>query len=832
MTSREEERIRRERKLICDWNFEKQAMTWAIWSLFLLYSVQFANASGDVRITDVSEKDRDILKKSNLPECNFSVSNSSIEYFRSKLKVFESEFIRFRISFKNLTVVKNTSPGVFQPDLWVWTVRSPHGNYSYLSWNLEYGILSFSLLETKVYVIRYVDLVTNQSECSVQFGSDATTRSISKALMQIIDMIKEGVPKYERNYMCYLSEVPGIRTTVSYTAALYLSFPVTFINYKCCMYVYSFAKGRFRPFNCNRFVEKWKLLTHGPYFLGVIILLFFPIVLFGIGACISKGDQLLSRDIQLESLLPNETPKHDYWVYLDGNSPITVLNVLSQPLDCLRRNHPILNSRLRRLICVCFAPMLIYLQLYMFKDGYVHSYNEPLTTISVRDLVKIGKPLGFLALYGDMSDMRKTFVPILGGPIGVIILYFSLALVFIVCPKSLKEIVHKGLPQQSDVSPLFDGLGEMPRSGVCYRDLDTGYERASEICKQRVYFLFSPSQWRKVIRIQRKRFEIDSVHTSLMRTKINPLMFLFKLILCTIEVFIYVPYFLCPFFSFCAILLKGTVVKIMDTRNSFKRFGKIVSSPVVWLFGTVLILGAIVVFGYCVCLVFLESFIYLAQIAIYCFAALILFPTIAFGYLFFFVTLVYYLAHLVRDFGDGYSRLLEIAVNKSIELEQAVNVVIDKDKTLQVMNVNQHFETVRVNGEEIAVLTETQIKIQSRFQRKQMVRHNKFAPGIPRELFNNIVNEKRQVYAEMVNLLIHLTVIMTLISVTLTLVYTFNSEFNTDESEVLHIVFTVIVGFIPKLVEMFLKGGSDAGRKEIEEKEIGEIVENYWKNRD
>ncbi|XP_052774747.1 uncharacterized protein LOC128213225 isoform X2 [Mya arenaria] len=719
-------------------------MTWKILLLYMLYNVVFAEASAEVKSADFPEMNHQkVLKNISLPECKFSVANESKRQFRSRLRVFDVNLIRFRIRWNSSNVMNSTLPGVFQPDLWVWSYRLPLGNFSYLTWNLEYGTLSFSILETKLYAIRYIDLVTTQKKCSVTFGSTETTSSISHSLMEMVHVFKHDVPKYEYNYMCYLSEVPGI----------------------------------------------------------------------------SEGDQIIPRNVEMGPLLSTDTPGED-WVYLDGNSPLTVLNVLSQPLDCLRRNHPILNSRLRRLICVVFAPMLIYLKLYMFKDGYLYSYNEKVTSISVRDLVKFGKPIGFLALYGDISDMNKTFVPILGGPIVVMILYFSLAIILIVCPKSLKQIVHNGLPRKSDVSPLFDGNEDIPRSRVCYRASDRGYKRASEICKQRVYLLITTDQWRRVFSIQRKRFESDGTHSSLIRRIIKPLTFSIQVFLCMLEVFIYVLFFLFPLFTFGEIMIKGTVVTIMDTRNSFKKHGFLVSNSVVWFFITGLGLGAVIVFGYCVCLVFLESFIYLAQIALYCFVALIVFPAIAFGYLFFFATIVYYLAHLLRDFGDGYSRLLEITVNKCIDLEGNKTVLVLKDETI----------TIRVNGEEIVPI-ETQIKIQSRVHNVQMVMHKDFAPGIPRELFNKIVQEKRPVNAQMMNLIVHLTIIITLITLTLTLVSEISAGFTTDQSEVLHIVFTVIVGFIPKLVEMFLKGGSEIGSKEIEKKAIGEIVEKFWENR-
>ncbi|XP_052774745.1 uncharacterized protein LOC128213225 isoform X1 [Mya arenaria] len=795
-------------------------MTWKILLLYMLYNVVFAEASAEVKSADFPEMNHQkVLKNISLPECKFSVANESKRQFRSRLRVFDVNLIRFRIRWNSSNVMNSTLPGVFQPDLWVWSYRLPLGNFSYLTWNLEYGTLSFSILETKLYAIRYIDLVTTQKKCSVTFGSTETTSSISHSLMEMVHVFKHDVPKYEYNYMCYLSEVPGIRTSFAYKAGLYFSYPVTFLNYKCCTYAYSFYKLKFIGFDCNKFVDKWQLLTHGPYFFGLILLLFFPIFLFAISAGISEGDQIIPRNVEMGPLLSTDTPGED-WVYLDGNSPLTVLNVLSQPLDCLRRNHPILNSRLRRLICVVFAPMLIYLKLYMFKDGYLYSYNEKVTSISVRDLVKFGKPIGFLALYGDISDMNKTFVPILGGPIVVMILYFSLAIILIVCPKSLKQIVHNGLPRKSDVSPLFDGNEDIPRSRVCYRASDRGYKRASEICKQRVYLLITTDQWRRVFSIQRKRFESDGTHSSLIRRIIKPLTFSIQVFLCMLEVFIYVLFFLFPLFTFGEIMIKGTVVTIMDTRNSFKKHGFLVSNSVVWFFITGLGLGAVIVFGYCVCLVFLESFIYLAQIALYCFVALIVFPAIAFGYLFFFATIVYYLAHLLRDFGDGYSRLLEITVNKCIDLEGNKTVLVLKDETI----------TIRVNGEEIVPI-ETQIKIQSRVHNVQMVMHKDFAPGIPRELFNKIVQEKRPVNAQMMNLIVHLTIIITLITLTLTLVSEISAGFTTDQSEVLHIVFTVIVGFIPKLVEMFLKGGSEIGSKEIEKKAIGEIVEKFWENR-
>ncbi|XP_052815755.1 uncharacterized protein LOC128242578 [Mya arenaria] len=618
------------------------------------------------------------------------------------------------------------------------------------------------------------------------------------------------------------------RNTVAYKAAVYLKYPAPYIRYRCCEYRYNFFNSSYQPIKCNFFISDLNLCTIDPYILGVIILLYFPIVLFRVCAFISKGDQIVARDLEMHPVVDSNNYEIDDWIYLDGTSPITISNTLSYPLRDFRKHHPVAMSRLRRFLCTLVTPCFIYLEMFMFKDGYITGHTNNIT-IYVNDMVNAGVPVGFLSLFGDKHKRMDNFVPALGGPVGVMTLYFSLAFVLIVLPRSLKQIVENGLPSHSDGFPLLIGFEEILSFSSSSTVLEPGYERASVICRNSVYMVFSERFWRRVLRIQRQRFKCHGIHSNrCVQICLTCIIFIFKLIFCIFEALCCFVFYVIPFFMFSLIMIKGAVRTIMETRHSFKRRFQFLNRTVIWIIVTLIISLTFVLFTYCLCLVFLESFVLISQIAIYCFIALVLFPTISFGYLFFFTAFVYYIAHLVQRFGDGYSHLLEDAIKLSIELDTKEHRTFIKDSTLYVPSVSQSIKTVIIHDCTIEVPVNAQMEIQLRRSTLPKVKCKGLAHGIPKELFERIVNSKRPIYVKLLNLVFHFALIMTLITVSIRLTSQFNSEFTSDESEMLHIVFTVVVGVIPRVVEMFLKGGSDAGKKQIERGEIERIIHEYW----
>ena len=87
-------------------------------------------------------------RKCNQTKCKFKISNKSIEYFHSGLLEEDPKFMKFEIRF-NRSQFFNATSDTFQPTKWNWTYNSSRGMYPYLYWNVDFGVLSFGLLEAK-----------------------------------------------------------------------------------------------------------------------------------------------------------------------------------------------------------------------------------------------------------------------------------------------------------------------------------------------------------------------------------------------------------------------------------------------------------------------------------------------------------------------------------------------------------------------------------------------------------------------------------------------------------------------------------------------------------
>jgi len=98
--------------------------------------------------------------RSELKICEFEVDNSSRNYFDTRLKLLNPNFIKFKIEFVNVTLKnegnKRVQPRMFKPQLWFWTYRPVEGHFPYLGLNVDSGLLSFDLLNSRSKEVDYV----------------------------------------------------------------------------------------------------------------------------------------------------------------------------------------------------------------------------------------------------------------------------------------------------------------------------------------------------------------------------------------------------------------------------------------------------------------------------------------------------------------------------------------------------------------------------------------------------------------------------------------------------------------------------------------------------
>ncbi|WAR12164.1 hypothetical protein MAR_026344 [Mya arenaria] len=392
--------------------------------------------------------------------CNFTLNSTSQKYFDNRVQQMQPKFVRFHLEIRRnmstrLNITYNDT--LFKPRLWFWTYDTPTGHYPYLTLNIDHGILSFGLLDAKTYDVDFIllePLLTANQTCSIHFGQNESMIHLTNALRSLVANAADYEEyKYETNYFCYLVENREMKQSWTYFAALYFNFPAPLINFECCVVSFTYSNNKIVVHGCNKQFAKWDLCVYGPYILGVLILLYFPILLFEICDALAKGDIVESFDYdmiaELDVPLSPEPSWESDWMFLDGKPPVTFFGVI-----------------------MLLVPFVIYIKILMYSDGI----GKDKLKITVSDFAERGTGLGFLAILGNTTENRiKSFVPAFGGPVGMALIYYILGVVLLVFPRNLIQIVENGMPTRRGWSPLFLGVDEILHIGMVNHETVPGF---------------------------------------------------------------------------------------------------------------------------------------------------------------------------------------------------------------------------------------------------------------------------------------------------------------------------------------------------------------------
>ncbi|XP_060591541.1 uncharacterized protein LOC132746429 [Ruditapes philippinarum] len=758
--------------------------------------------------------------------CSFKVWEQSKNFYESRLIALKPNFMHFTLELGNYTY--NSTPGIFRPLHWVWTYSSPTVSYPYLAWNIDHGLLSFSLLDVKTVVIPFVKLIV-ENKCDVNFGTFGTTYGIVKALSGLItNMSNEDYHRYEESYFCYLAEAPGIRERMEYYAALYLLYPISFLNYNCCVLWYSYFEESYIQNCTNEQPSKWEQCKLGPYILGIIIFMYFPILLLDVCAWLSKDEHIIQHNVELTNEMqdgyePLDNDEKD-WVYLNGNPPLTMLESFSFLFCGMNRNHPVLVSRIRRVICILLAPCVVFIQIVM----YSHGIGTAEAKITVNELVNFGMPMGFLSLLADRKDRIKVFAPLFGGPVCLLIMYYILALVFLVFPRSLKQIVERGMPDSNIPSPFFLHVDEIIKLSMLSETTEPGYKNAALACKCSIYMLFNTMFWERVLEIQKERFCTIPFNTSRLICSLKVIVFPFYLLFCFLEIILCIVFYALPVFGLVTIMVKGAVKSFFMSRVRSRHVSFIFRNPLSIMFGTITVIAMFLFFIYSVCLIFIESFSFISQIIIFCFVAVIVYPSVAFGYLFFFVVLLYYMVRLVKDFSDGYLELLSIAVEKSNDLYGQINHMSVFNGELLLTNVQVHeIRGIRVNDQRLDIPQNVLQRFNKGNSVKRIVEKDSIF-GIPKRLFDVLVKVHRPVHIQVLKIFFQLVFVICLVIITMSITSKFATGATSEISDVMHVIFIVTVGALPRVLEVAFMNSSESLKREISIRRIEQTIKQFW----
>ena len=767
---------------------------------------------------------------------SMTVDERSINYFRSRLQIAAPNFIRFRVVFSG-DCTNNSYPGytseTFEPYNWVWTYKSSRAVYPYMHWNVDYNLLSFGLLDTKTLWNDPYILFNVKGNCSdITLGTATTTYRLAEQLMVLVSRLSEDnktITEYQESYFCYLAEAPGFRNSIWYHIGIYLDYPTSSINYNCCKTFYDYTKSKYSYFCHNSQAKKWMICTSGPYFLGIILFLYLPILLLRTTAWLTKND----HDENGESREPHEnTPlmgskkvsQNDQWedvdwVVLDGNAPKSFADLFASLFSA---NHPVQMSRIQRLLFVLLGPSIVFVRIWVY-----HNQAQDL----IQKLIPRGVSVGFLVLLGEINTFQSiAFVFLLAS-------YFVLGVLFLVIPRSIQDVIENGIPRVgSSLSPLCMAAKDIRCISQVSASDKPGYKNAANLFLCSFYMLFTADFWKTLFYIQKTRFVEAFCLQSAFKYKwcICIIILPLYILACVLEIVLCTVYYATPLCMLIVIIVRGAVKTIsMAVRHNLlsserNKLSMLLKNKLVLGVFSLVVAAMFIFYVYTFCLVFVESFFFISQILVFSYVAVLVYPAAAFGYLYFGIVLLYYMFRLVRGFGAKYLALLNEIVEACMQIEEQDNYLHVYDGNLVISSAKiTRLRSIKINEVNVPVAENTLQKIKELKRKHKLLILKNNTYGIRRELFNYVVRKHLPVHQQVLRVVFHLALIVIFLFETIRLTTKFVNNPTSEISDVMHVVFVVTVCALPRVLEVALLDSSEHIHREIRMRKLQNTITEY-----
>ena len=590
-----------------------------------------------------------------MKECKLQLNDKSISKFRQIVYNNDLSFAYLHLEMEQPLHLKE-SKYVVGVSHWVWTFYGRHGGLEFLRWPIEFQIWSLGLLNS--FVGGPFDMFINKAggNCSyLNVGEDSTDLAISRALVNLTYALHEPTDgQYDSSFWCYR------KRTYLYPEYLYLICqhivcPFVAIKYSCCSFVYNIEKQH-REVKCGKeflYDQVWWL---APVFVAILLFSFFPLIIFRIAAAIWKDAKESSS---------NSFTK-DY-MFLDRTNQITLLKTLCSPFSFVARKSPVCFSRVVRFSIPFFSFSVIGLQIIL--DHMVFPKY-------VEECVRKGVPMGFRSMASGFRRSAVNFLPYLGGPYVACSAYLLITCFLVSVPKSLFQTLSSSLginfdtPRNSALlSPFRLTVPVLERYGSVSIRKRHGYKRIYAVYVAQMNLLINIKFWKIVYDLHLDRWK--NFRTSIGRACLLPL----YLILCFLEIILCILVYGFPIISFGINIFRA--YRNLLLRNVHNRVWK----PFVVFFSVTLVF-CVVFFLFMFCTIFLDTCLFIARVCIFTYTGIILYPRVAYGYLIFLATAVYYLWDSIENFSRYYFQLLRttVSVCESVERSDDVEPLVKKSR--------------------------------------------------------------------------------------------------------------------------------------------------------
>lgn len=710
-------------------------------------------------------------------ECNLTASHVSKGHFRYKVARGQLNFVFTHLKFSpqiNVSILDFVVDGM----VWTWTYFGDNGGFRFLSHPTEASVWSLGLLHKSVGgIIDPIDITleTNGCQTEIEIGNETSTLKIGHALKDILSSQYKTHEDYQANFWCYWRR-RWVPSHWIYILCLHVVNPLPHVEYRCCARHFS-PKKMLWELDCskkNTFVNDF--MWYIPFISGCIFFLNMPLFVFWFAWRISseKKCSLSSTDIirtadETEDGL--QTNGNDV-VFLTEENAVTLFKTLFSPCFKRIRVHPVLSSRLKRVLfialtLVCIAIQFAFDSMWTF-DGYVSS------------CVETGVPMGFRSIRVGYARSRKNFLPMLGGPVIALSLYVVFSFALIVFPKHLPTLLESGLSKRSHnddeyrLSPLLLSNDIVQLLSSVRLSSRNSYRRIVDYLQMHMFCILNFRFWTLCVSIQKSRF------TRLKHAFLRIIFFLPYVILCFMETCICLIFYGLPLSVYLKFTLKAFTIR------AFESLGEGISNlPLCFLLRIVslsVISCAWLIHSFMLCTIYLDAVIFISRIIVYSYEGIVLYPKISYGYIIFIVTVIYYVVKTKNDFGKYYQNILRHLIKVCVKRK-----------------------AMYIDGSLI-------VKRQGEYK------------GVPTELFDAVVERIKPRRVKVFTSVVKIIVIVFIASVTLLLMLRMN-EFNHIDVLV-HVGTTLFICALPKLVEQISNRNNRLANQKLDT-EIQKVLNDF-----
>lgn len=792
-----------------------------------------AKVNDDTAIPSVSGTQYDLDAQKRLPICKVTLNKNSAKILQSAFQYYEPNFARLKLVFKGKHV--GFTKEVIQPFIWYWTFYSTHELFAYLKWPADFSVLSFGLLDSRTLPDGHrLYLTVSDTECFLQIGDFNSVMAIAEALgnftrdFLVPTRIEENL---SYSYWCYHAEIPNKQHNFLHSLRAYTGFPIQVAAYNCCNTVNDRLNKSIMHVDCNRkqiYRSFASLLV--PYLMTLVAFAFFPVFLLQFSDATAASDHRLSDQQQILPVNEDETGAGLSYIYFDGSPPISISKYMSS-LFGLTEKYPYAVSRFRRFVFVVMITILIFIRLYVYrKNTYLHS--------AVLALLQHKCPIGFISMLGGFELSREAYLTDLGGPFAVLIGFYVFSMFFVILPQSVDKIFEDAVKGST--------RSNAPRSPLCFSLYDIevysgnkittcyGYGKAAGLCSGGVFMLTNPVFWKYFLLLQIKRFPNTYTflvrHTNKYLAVIIFCLFLpFQLLINTIEtagsIFIYG----IPVIHFFKIVIRGYTLHLVDVFTSssvMSQIGRLLVIRAICYFAVGLVLLYYIVAA---CTIFTDSLIFVSKLLIFSFLSVIVYPSNSFGYIFFGLVFIYYIVKMLSGFGERYQELLSDIVEVCYQLDEDPQKLQIVDGTLIVSDIRgNRISRLQVHNTVIDLSHDQVISVRgSTLTRAAKLSHKNHMVGIPIDLFMTIVRKYRPVHKQLSFIVLRLMLIFCLIYITFSII-SIKPLGLIGISEVMHVVFMIAIGALPKILEIAFDNRSRSAKRDIMLQRLKSDVIAYW----